>query len=41
MQKVSMQMIKNAKGTRINKQTNTDSLDHYDLFSKGLRRSMK
>ena len=41
MQKVSMQIIKNAKRTGTNEQTNTDTLDPYDLFSRGLRRSMK
>ena len=29
------------KGTGTNEQTKTDSLDPYDLFSRGLRRSMK
>ena len=29
------------KGTGTNEQTNTDTLDTYDLFSRGLRRSMK
>ena len=29
------------KGTGTNKRTNTDALDPYDLFSRGLRRSMK
>ena len=29
------------KGTGTNEQTNTDILDPYDLFSRGLRRSMK
>ena len=29
------------KGTGINEQTNTDTLDPYDLFSRGLRLSMK
>ena len=29
------------KETGTIKQTNTDTLDPYDLFSKGLRRSMK
>ena len=32
-----------ATGTneRTNERTNTDTLDPYDLFSRGLRRSMK
>ena len=29
------------KETGTNEQTNTDTLDPYDLFSRGLRRSMK
>ena len=29
------------KGTGTNEQTNTDTLDPYDLFSRGLRQSMK
>ena len=29
------------KGTGTNKQTNEDTLDPYNLFSRGLRRSMK
>ena len=29
------------KETDPNEQTNTDTLDHYDLFSRGLRRSTK
>ena len=42
MQKVSVRITKNAKrGTGTNKRTNTDTLDPYDLFSRGLRRSMK
>ena len=50
--KVSIQIIENAKSfntnnqkckkaTGTNKRTNTDILDPYDLFSRGLRRSMK
>ena len=40
MQKVSIQIIKNAT-TGTNKRTNTDTLDPYDLFSRGLRQSIK
>ena len=29
------------KETGTNEQTNTDTLDPYDLFSRGLRRSME
>ena len=29
------------KATGTNERTNTDTLDLYDLFSRGLRRSMK
>ena len=29
------------KGTGTNEQTNTDILDPYDLFSRGLRRSFQ
>ena len=29
------------KGTGTNEQTNTDTLEPYDLFSRGLRRSVK
>ena len=32
-----MQIIKNVKETSTNEQTNTDTLEHYDLFSRGLR----
>ena len=40
-QKVSLQILKNAKGTGTNERTNTDTLHPYDLFSRRLRRSMK
>ena len=36
-----MQILKMQKGARTNEQTNTDTLDPYDLFSRGLRQSMK
>ena len=51
--KVSIQIIKNAKSLNTNNQkckkeqvqtnerTNTDTLEPYDLFSRGLRQSMK
>ena len=42
--KVLIQIIRNAKRNgykQTNKQTNTDILDPYNLFSRGLRRSTK
>ena len=41
MQKVSIQIIKNVKKQQVQTNERTDTLDPYDLFSKGLRRSMK